>query len=187
MKHLQFFGRFTEDILSGKKNLTIRISKPNLRVGDIFILHAGGKVIGKFRVKNIYTKKLYQITDDEAIRDGYNNKEELIREIKKIYKGIKDEKEIVIIEFEPVEIFKEQISSEEFAWGGKKIDIIELAKLILKYDDKLTEKQKELLKLLIEKKSLRKAAMELGGLSKRTIFRKILRNGYKRLKEKGII
>ncbi|BFI73701.1 ASCH domain-containing protein [Nanoarchaeota archaeon] len=187
MKHLQFLGKYTEDIISGRKNITIRLSKANLRPGDIFILHAGGRVIGKFRVKNIYTKKLYQITDEEAKRDGYNNKEELLEDLRKIYKNINLNKEVAIIEFEPVEIFKDQLLSEEFAWGGKKIDIIELAKLILKYDDKITEKHKELLNLLIEKGSIRKAALSLGGLNKRNLFRKILKKGYERLKEKGII
>ncbi|MEM1634310.1 MAG: hypothetical protein QW714_01115, partial [Nanopusillaceae archaeon] len=78
-------------------------------------------------------------------------------------------------------------SSEDFAWGGKKINLIGLAKLILEKDESLTQKQKELLKILIEEKSLRKAALRLGSLNKRTIFRKILREGYKRLKEKGYI
>jgi hypothetical protein len=187
MKHLQFLGKYVEDIINGKKSITIRLSKANLRIGDIFILHAGGKVIGKFKVKNIYTKKLYQITDEEAQRDGYKNKEELLEDLKRIYKNINLNKEVAIIEFEPIEIFKEKISSEEFAWGSKKVDIIELAKLILQYDDKLTEKHRKLLNLLIEKKSIRKASLVLGGLNKRNLFRKILREGYKRLKEKGII
>ena len=117
MKHLQFLGKYADDIIKGNKNLTIRLSKANLRTGDIFILHAGGKVIGKFRVKNIYTKKLYQITDEEAKRDGYNNKEELINDLRRIYKRLDLNKEVAIIEFEPIEIIN-NISSEEFAWGG---------------------------------------------------------------------
>ena len=104
MKHLQFLGKYIKDIIKGNKNLTIRLSKANLKPGDIFILHAGGKVIGKFRVKNIYTKKLYQITDEEAKRDGYNNKEELINDLKRIYKRLDLNKEVAIIEFEPIEI-----------------------------------------------------------------------------------
>jgi len=186
MKHLQFFGKYIDDIIRGNKNLTIRLSKANLKPGDIFILHAGGKVIGKFRVKNIYTKKLYQITDEEARRDGYNNREELINDLKRIYKRLDLNREVAIIEFEPIEIIN-NISSEEFAWGGKKVDLIELAKLILKYDEKLNEKERKILNILIENGSLRKAAIKLGGLNKRYIIRKILKKGFYRLKEKNII
>ncbi|MFP3167443.1 MAG: hypothetical protein RXQ68_03410, partial [Candidatus Nanopusillus sp.] len=95
-------------------------------------------------------------------------------------------REVAIIEFEPIEIIN-NISSEEFAWGGKKIDLIELAKLILKYDEKLNEKERKLLNILIESGSLRKAAIRLGGLNKRYIIRKILKKGFYRLNEKKII
>ncbi|MEM4588284.1 MAG: ASCH domain-containing protein [Nanopusillaceae archaeon] len=187
MKNLQFLGIYRNALISGKKRITIRITKPNLRKGDIFIAHCGGKVIGKFKVTNVYTKKLREITEEEAKLDGFESKERLIKELKKYYPKIKEDTEIFVIEFEPVEIFKKEISSEDFAWGGKKINLIELAKLILEKDESLTQKQKELLKILIEEKSLRKAALRLGSLNKRTIFRKILREGYKRLKEKGYI
>ena len=187
MKHLQFDRKYTELLKTGRKKLTVRIEKPNLKKGDVVIVHAGGKVIGKFKILDVYTKKLYQITNEEARLDGFRNKDELLEALKEHYPWIKENKEIVIIKFEPVEIFKDEISSEDFAWKGLKIDPIELAKLALKYDDKLTEKQKQYLKLLIEEKSLRKAAMKLGNLQKRVIFRKILRKSMDRLVEKGII
>jgi len=187
MKHLQFLNRYKNALLSGEKKITIRITKPNLRKGDIFIAHCGGKVIGKFKVIDVYTKKLKDITDDEARLDGFSSKEELIRQLKGHYKNLNEDREVVVIRFEPVEIFKEEISSEDFAWGGKKVDIIELAKLLLERDDGLTEKQREYLKILIEEGSIRKAAIRLGGLNKRKIFRKILREGFNRLKKKGII
>jgi len=187
MKHLQFLKKYKDALLSGEKKLTIRVTKPNLRKGDIFIAHCGGKVIGKFRVTDIYVKKLKDITDEEAKLDGFSSKEELIKELKNYYKNLNEDKEVVIIKFEPVEIFKEEISSEDFAWGGSRIDVVELAKLLLEKDDKLTPKQREYLKILIEEGSIRKAAMRIGGLNKRNIFRKILRDGFRRLKERGII
>ncbi len=187
MKHLQFLGKYKKALISGEKKITIRITKPNLRKGDIFIAHCGGKVIGKFKVVDIYIKKVKEITEEEARLDGFPSKEDLIKELKNYYRGINDNKEVVIIRFEPVKIFKEEISSEDFAWGGQRIDPVELAKLILEKDSNLTEKQRKYLKILIEEGSIRKAAMKLGGLNKRGIFRKILREGFYRLKKKGII
>ena len=187
MKHLHFEGIYKDLLKSGKKRLTIRITKPKIKKGDLVLFHSGGKVIGKFKITNIYTKKLYQITDAEAIKDGHISKEELLRAIKKHYPRIKDNKEVVIIEFEPVEIFEDELSSEEFAWKDINIDPIELAKLALKYDDKLSNKQKKYLEILIQEGSFRKAAIRLGNLNKRPIFRKILKASYYRLKSKGII
>lgn len=187
MKHLQFDGKYVGLLKTGKKKLTIRMEKPNLKKGDVVIVHAGGNVIGKFRIVDIYTKRLYQITDEEAQLDGFKNKEELFKALREHYPWIKEDREIVIIRFEPIEIFKDEISSEDFAWRGLKIDPIELAKLALKYDDKLTEKQRRYLELLIEEGSLRKAAIRLGSLQKRAIFRKILRKSMDRLIERGFI
>ena len=187
MKHLQFEGKYKDLIKSGKKRLTVRIQKPKLHPGDIVIFHAGGKAIGKFKIKRIYTKKLYQITDEEAKLDGFKSKDQMIRSIKLHYPRIKDNKEVVLIEFEPVEIFEEEVSSEDLAWKGVKIDPKMLAELALKYDDSLTDKQKLYLKLIIECGSLRKAAMKLGNLKKRGILRKILRKSLERLVEKGVI
>ncbi|MEM4571246.1 MAG: ASCH domain-containing protein [Nanopusillaceae archaeon] len=185
MKNIQFLGIYRNALISGKKRITIRITRPNLRKGDIFIAHCGGKVIGKFRVIDIYTKKIKEITEEEVNLDGFESKDKLVRELKKYYPSINENKEVFIIRFEPVEIFRKDISSEDFAWDGKKIDLIELAKLVLEKDQSLTQKQRDLLKILIEEGSLRKAALKLGNLNKRNIFRKILREGYKRLKEKG--
>jgi len=187
MKHLQFLKKYKNDLLSGKKRVTVRITKPNLRKGDVFIAHCGGKVIGKFKVTDIYVKKLRDITDEEAKLDGFSSKEELIRELRSYYRNLSEDKEVVIIRFELVEIFKEEISSEDFAWGGKKIDVVELAKILLEKDEGLTAKQKEYLRILIEEGSIRKAAIRLGGLNKRNIFRRILREGFNRLRKKGII
>ncbi|RDD52195.1 ASCH domain-containing protein [Nanoarchaeota archaeon NZ13-N] len=187
MKHLQFLRRYKDALLSGEKKLTIRTTKPNLRKGDTFIAHCGGRVIGKFKVIDIYLKKIKDITEEEAKLDGFSSKEELLRELRSYYRGLNENKEVVIIKFEPLEIFKDEISSEDFAWGGRKIDPVELAKLLLEKDDRLTEKHREYLEILIKEGSIRKAAIKLGGLNKRGIFRKILREGFIRLKRKGII
>ncbi len=187
MKHLQFEGKYAEMLKAGKKRLTIRIQKPRVKEGDVVIFHAGGKALGKYKIKKIYTKKLHQITDEEAKLDGFSSREALIRAIKEHYPWIKDNKEVVLIEFEPVEIFEKEISSEDLAWKGMKIDVVELAKLALEYDEALTDKQKAYLKLIIECGSLRKAAMKLGGLQKRGVLRKILRKSLERLKRKGVL
>lgn len=186
MKHLHFLGKFYDSLINGKKDITIRLDTYGLKTGDIFIIHCGGYVIGKYRVKRIYVKKLSEITDDEAKRDGYKNKEELINDLRNMYPNIKEDSKVFIIEFEPIEIFKEKILSEDFAYLGKKVNIIELAKKILE-NVELNDKEKEILNILIEEGSIRKAAKRLGGLEKRNIIRRVIRKGFRKLIKKGII
>ncbi len=187
MRHLQFDGKYYELLKSGKKKATIRLEKPKVKVGDVVYIHSAGKVLGKAKITRIITKKISQLTDEDARLDGFKSRSELIRALKEHYPQLRGDKEIVIIEFDWVERFDKDISSEDFAWMGAKIDPVELAKLSLQYDDKLTPKQRQILELLIQSGSIRKAAMRLGGLHKRDLFRRILRVTLKRLIEKGVI
>lgn len=60
---------------------------------------------------------------------------------------------------------------------------IEIAKIGIEKKDELllSNKEVELLKILIEEGSIRKAALRLGNLKKREIFRRILRKIMRRL------
>lgn len=186
MKNFFFLGKYSDKLIKGEKKLTIRLKPIRLKAGDIFIAHSGGYAIGKFKVIKVYKKRLKEIDDEEAKKDGYNNKEELIRDLKYAYKNINEDSIVYIMEFEPVEIFKEKINSEIYSWG-EKVDIVKIAKIIYEKDDRLNERKRRLIKLIIDTGSLRKAAKKLGGLNKRRILRRILKSEYIYLKKKGII
>ena len=179
MKHLEFKRRFGELIRDGRKRATIR-TKTNLKVGDEVLVHSGGKIIGKAVIESIEAKSFEELSDDDAVDDGFTNREELIKELRKLY-GTPEK--VYIIRFSFSE-FEQPVTPEDMYYGGFKPE--EIADLALRYLE-LSEKEKEILKIYLEEKSLRRAARSIGGLSKRKILRKILRDCYRRLSEEGLL
>ncbi len=177
MKHIQFKAEYLDKLLLGIKKATIRIGRLNVSVGDELYVHCGGYVIGKIRVKNVIYKKISELTDDDAKKDGFINLRQLLNHLKKHYPKISYNSTVTILEFEWVEIFENKILSEEFAYKG--MDVKEIVKTALeKYPEKFNEREKFLLKLVLEEGSIRKAAQRLGSLSKRKTIRKVIRKAF---------
>jgi len=69
-------------------------------VGDIVELHVGGEKIGVAEITDVSRKKLSQLTDSDARRDGFKNRRELLKALRKHYgKQISKEAEVHIIGF----------------------------------------------------------------------------------------
>ncbi|MEM4020588.1 MAG: ASCH domain-containing protein, partial [Desulfurococcaceae archaeon] len=95
-------GAYAEKVLKGIKKATIRrgIVKPKY---EEVIVHAGGKPIAKIKITRMYFKKVKDLGDYEAKLEGYSTKDELINELKKVYKDIHDDEYMTIIEFEVIQ------------------------------------------------------------------------------------
>ncbi len=82
-----------------RKVTTIRLVS-NVKVGDLVDIIAGDLKVGTAIVENVEVKKLRDLTDIDAINDGYNTKEELIKDLLKIYgKKVSNDSEVKIIHF----------------------------------------------------------------------------------------
>ncbi len=180
-KHLEFKGEYKDLILQGKKTSTIRYGKLDFKKGQEVFIHSGGYVLGKAKIKDVKIIRIKDLTNEIAKKDGFESKEELITKLKEHYPHLKADDPLTYIEFE-FEPFENPIPSEDFAWQGFDKDPVKLAKLALEKDNLLSPREKEFLKILIEEGSIRKAALRLGSLKKREIFRRILRKVMKRLK-----
>ncbi len=177
MKHLQFKSEYLDKLLSGIKKATIRIGRLNVKKGDELYVHCGGFVIGKIKVRNITYKKISELSDEDARKDGFINLRQLLNRLKKHYGKLSPNTIVTILEFDWVEIFKDKKTSEEFAYNGKNVlDIVREA--LNNYREHFTEKELFLLRLVLEKGSIRKAAQHLGGLSKRKIIRKVIKKAF---------
>lgn len=100
IKKLKFKEEYGRKILKGKKASTIRLYT-SLKVGDKVELISGNKRIGYAKIISVEWKKLRDLTDDEAIKDGFMSKRELIKALKKIYKGkVSKNTKVAIIHFE---------------------------------------------------------------------------------------
>ncbi|MBO8175667.1 MAG: ASCH domain-containing protein [Thermococcus sp.] len=186
MKNLKFDGRYKDMIISGKKRATIRLGrKINLKPGDEVLIHSGGYVLGKGVVKRVETKKVSELTDEDARLDGFKNKEELLKALKEHYRRLTPETPATIIEFEITKLLDKPILSADFPYEGN--NPIEIAEKALKYLDNLSFEEIALLNLFLKEGSLRKAAYKLGGLNKRYKIREVLRKAYEELKKKGLM
>ncbi len=180
IKYLNFAKDYKSSLLSGNKLSTIRLGKKtHLKEGDLVYINCANEILGIARVKKVEFKKLKEVTREDAKLDGFKSKKKLRNALKKHYKKVSGESDVTIIQFEWVERFKNPKVIEEE-------NPIKIAKLALEFDKQLTHAERSLLKMLIQMGSLRKAALALGGLEKRRIFRSILRECKERLKKQGI-
>ena len=105
MKQLNFKKEYKETLRSGKKITTIRM-KTNLKPKEIVEIVAGGESCGYARIKSIVRKKISEINDKDAKKDGFKNRRELLRALKKIYGKITPETHVYIIRFEKEDLKK---------------------------------------------------------------------------------
>ncbi|RLF17176.1 MAG: ASCH domain-containing protein [Thermoprotei archaeon] len=175
-------GEYVDAILRGEKTTTVRLGIviPKYRT---IIIHGGGKVIGKAIIEEVKHKRIRELTDADAKLDGFSSKEELLRELKKVYKDIAPSDYATIIKFRLIQLAKD--TSEDHMYLG--FDPVDIARIAMRYDLPLSEDEWKILELVSRRGSIRRAAQELGGLEKRRIIRRVLRKVTKLLVAKGVI
>ncbi len=178
-------GRFVDLILKGIKTTTIRLGKVVPRYNEI-IIHGGGRPIAKAIIKRVVYKRVKELTDEDARKDGYSSVEELIRDLENVYgRKIYPEDLVTIIEFEVVQTFTD-LNPEDVYLGLSPVDVARIANRYLRKE--LTDEERKILDAVMRYRSIREAALKLfGTLNKRWIIRKVLRRCLRRLIEKGVL
>ncbi|WP_010477956.1 ASCH domain-containing protein [Thermococcus zilligii] len=185
MKHLEFDGKYAEAILKGKKRATVRLGRrPGLKEGDLVLVHSGGYVLGKAVIERVESKTVGELTNEDALLDGFSSREELINALREHYRWVNENSKAHVVVFKLVEKFNTPVMSSDYAYEGNLP--VEIAEKALKYLD-LPEEDRKLIELFLKTGSLRKAAYRLGGLNKRYLIRDTLRRAYEQLKEKGLM
>lgn len=101
-KRINFDGEYVKMILDGKKRTTIRKGLKNYPVGKIVEFTANNKVFCKARILKAVVKRLRELSDKDAIDDGFRSKEELVKALKRIYGDVRDDEFVTIVHFEVV-------------------------------------------------------------------------------------
>ncbi len=184
-RHIMVKGRFVDLILSGKKRSTIRLGRVIPRYDEI-IIHGGGRPIAKARITKVTYKRVRELTDEDAKKDGYNSVDELIRDLEKVYgRKISPDDVVTIIEFEVEKTFTD-LNPEDVYLGLNPVDLARIAYRYLK--NELSNEELKILDAVMRYKSIREASLRLfKTLNKRWIIRKVLRKCLKRLLEKGVL
>jgi len=183
-RHLMVKGKYVDLILSGKKTLTIRLGIVKPRYEEI-IVHGGGRPIAKVKVTRVYHKRIKELSDNDATKDGFRSREELVKELKRIYEDLNENDWVTLIEFKVIQRL-DQLSQEHPYMGLEPAD---LARLGLRYlSNELNAEEKKILLDLTRTNSIRATAYRLfGGIEKRHIVRRVLRKILNKLKDKGLI
>lgn len=101
---INFDEEYVKIILDGKKRTTIRKGLKSYPVGKIVEFTANNKVFCKARILKAVVKRLKELNDKDAIDDGFKNKEELVKALKRIYGDVGDDEFVTIVHFEVVAV-----------------------------------------------------------------------------------
>ena len=160
-------------VKSGRKTITIR-KQTRLRPGDDVLIHAGGKIVGRARIIRVYRKRVDEIGEEEAQKEGIP-----LERLRKMLKDLYGNGHVYVIEFRLEEVFDPPIDPHARRYGDT--DPVEIARIALETGAYEGEKERELLELIVREGSLRKAAQRLGGLGKRKVLRRLLSRVLERL------
>lgn len=183
---LLFSRRYLQDLISGSKQATIRLGNLKYRPGDVVLVYCGGLVLGRVRITQVERKKLIDLTEEDARKDGFYSLQELLKALRQHYPNIRANTPLTLLEFEWVEKFEVPLSDGEFSWRYRESPL-EVAKLALERLDDLSPEERMVLEFFIETGSVRGAARKLGSLSTRPLVRGVLRRVAERLASLGLI
>jgi len=184
-RHLMVKGQYVDDILSGRKRATIRLGRVEVKYSEL-IVHGGGRPVAKVRVERVQYKRVSELTDEDARKDGFKNVAELLKALEKVYgRRIKPEEVVTVIEFRVVQDLS-KLEPEDPYLGLEPADI---ARLALRYiPDQLSDEEKRLLRDLTMTNSIRSTAYRVyGDLGKRWRVRRALRKALRELLARGLL
>ena len=183
-RHLMVKGEYVNDILSGRKRATIRLGRVKVKYSEL-IVHGGGRPVAKVRVTNVVYKRVKELTDEDARKDGFKNVDELINALRKVYGEVKPDDYVTIIEFELIQ----DLTSLEPQDPYLGLDPADVARLALRYlGDKLSDEEKKILKDLTSTNSIRATAVRLfGSIERRWRVRRVLRKALSELVRQGLL
>lgn len=100
MERINFDAEFVPIILNGAKKTTIRRGIRSYPVGKVVELTVDSKPFAMAKVKKVVVKRISELSDEDAVADGFSGKEELIKALKKIYGEINDSDFVTVVHFE---------------------------------------------------------------------------------------
>jgi hypothetical protein len=170
--------KYVKALLDGRKTTTIRPGA--LRVAGRVYIHSGGRIVAVAEVGDVVYKLVSELTDGDAVADGFRDRGELISFLKRQYPGLRDDAIVTIIHFRSVQRVD---LPEDVHYGGLspvKVARMALARL------RLSRREREILEAVVETGSVRRAALRLfGTIDKRRAIRRVLRRAARALGNGG--
>ena len=179
---IRFKRKYLDLIADGIKSTTIRRGRRKI-FSKYMRIFGGNSLFAEAEVRKISYKRVYQLSLNDAIKDGFLSIDELLEELKEIYPSLSSSDWITIIEFKILNLFCRNISVEV---KYKDLSSKDIALLALKYD-LVRGRGAEILRLVIEKGGIWQATVSTGRASSRFLIRKVVLDALHKLKENNII
>lgn len=176
-RRLMMKGELADLVVKGLKSTTIRLGKLRLR-HKVLILHGGGRDVAKVEVTEVKYKKVRELTDEDARRDGFESLEALLKALGKMYGGLDPDETVTIIGLRVLEVLEPK----------PRISAVRVAEEALKAGIELTSEERRVLGEVVKRGSIRKAAAALyGDVSRRWLVRRVLKKALKSLALKELL
>ncbi len=179
--HMMIHGKYLDCLLSGRKRVTIRRGIQRRSMGTVYI-HAGGRIVARARVVGVEYRRVRDLTDEDAANDCMNSRDDLLRELRSIYRGLRDDEWVTLVWLEveePMDV------PDGHVYMG--VDPVHIARLALAHL-RLEGHERAVLERVAELGSIRRAAREMyGDVGRRGRVRRIVRRALRRLVEAGVL
>lgn len=98
-------------ILRGEKTTTIRFGEYEAKPGSevYLVITPSDTAVAKVKITKVRKKKVKELTNQDAKKDGFRDVKELVGALNKIYGELHGDDEVTVIEFEVVEKFESGI------------------------------------------------------------------------------
>ena len=106
-KTLDFDEIYIRKILEEKKITTIRRGARNFKVGEKVLITSQDRIYAEAEITEIRCLKVSDLTDEDALKDGFSSKEELLKALKKYYSSIRPSDTVTIIGFKILKKFSD--------------------------------------------------------------------------------
>jgi len=183
-RHIMMRGEYARLLLSGRKKATIRLGKVIPKYDEV-IIHSWGRPIAKAKIVKVVYKRIRELTNEDAWKDGFKTRDELLRELRRVYGGFNDNDLVTVIELEVVQRFDKLVPEDPYL-GLKPSDV---GRLALRYlENELSHEELSILEELAKGRSIRRVAKRITGSPlNRSKIRRVVRKALALLVKKGII
>ncbi len=100
---INFDEEYVALILDGRKKTTVRRGIKSYPVGKVVYLTVNNKPFARARVSKVVIKRINELTDTDAQKDGFENRTELLNALKRIYGSIREDELVTIVHFEVID------------------------------------------------------------------------------------
>lgn len=180
-RHITLRSKYMEKIAGGKFT-TIRLGIVRPKFSEVYV-HSGGLVVAKARIMDVVYKRVRDLTDEDAVKDGFSSREELIGELRKIYGRVRESDWVTVLVLKVVEWINARDDG-----SGSTINLAEVAKLALNHGFVVDKEEELVMRAIAEEGSIRRATVRLyGTVDGRGFVRRVARRVIKRLVEAGLL